>query len=128
NGFERIVFASWDLLESGGVHQDSHTGKGTLQTLRIADITDEVTQAGMIKARGSHIMLLQLVAAEDDKFLGMVIAQHQFREFLAEGSCRTRDQHNLFRPIHAMSLQVNQKQSALKPDPKSLARGELRTK
>ena len=100
--------------------QDGHTGKSALKPLRIADITDEISQTGMIEARGSHVMLLQLVAAVNNKFPGMIFPQHQLGKFSAERSCRARDQDNLFRPIHLTPLQPEPKPARAETAFKSL--------
>ena len=54
----------------------------------------------MIEPRNLHIVLLQFVAAENDKLLGMVVPQHELHELLAERAGSARNQHHLFRPIH----------------------------
>ena len=98
--FKRVVFARRHLFERGRMHHDAYPGQGALQALRVAHVPDEVAQAGMIEARRPHVMLLELVAAEDDELLRMVITQHHLGELLSERTCPARDQDHLFLPVH----------------------------
>ncbi len=101
NGLKRVVLTRRHLLERRRMNHDRYPGKSALQTLRVAYISDEVAQAGMIEAGGAHIVLFEFVPAEDDELLGMIFTQHQLDEPLAERSRPARDQHNLFLPIHS---------------------------
>src|SRR5580658_1727650 len=100
NRFERVVFAGWHLLERRRVHHHRHARERPLQALYIPHISNEITQAGMIEARRSHFMLLQLVAAENRQSLRVVVAEHDLHKFLPERSCPTRYQYRFLRPIH----------------------------
>ncbi len=51
NGFERIVFAGRNLLESGGVHDDGDAGQSALQAAGIAHVADEVAQSWSDRSR-----------------------------------------------------------------------------
>ena len=86
------------------MHHHGDSSEGTLQTLRVAYVTDKISQAGMIKSPHPHVMLLELVAAEDDQLLRMVVAEHRLHKLFPERSGAARDQHNLFRPIHPWAL------------------------
>jgi hypothetical protein len=50
----------------------------------------------MIKTGSTHIVLLQFVSAEDYQAARMMIAQHDFYEFLSERSRAARYQDDLF--------------------------------
>ena len=100
DGFKRVVFARRHLLKRGRVDHDRHSGKGALQALRVAHVPNEVAEAGMIEAPHPHIVLLELVTAEDDELLGMVVTQHHLHELLPERPRPAGDQHNLIGPVH----------------------------
>ena len=68
--------------------------------MQVAHIPDEVAQAWMVKATDAHLVLLELIAAEDDQLGGLVLAQHDLDEFFTERPGTTGDQDNLFAPIH----------------------------
>src|SRR5579863_6110086 len=46
-GFERIVFTGRNLFQGGSVNHNRDSGKSALQTLRVANIPDEIAQAWM---------------------------------------------------------------------------------
>ena len=98
--FERVVLTGGHLLKCSPVHHNRYAGKSAFQPLRISNISDEIAQAGMIETARPHVMLFQFVATEDDQFFGVVLAQHDFHEFLTERARSTCDQHDLFRPVH----------------------------
>ena len=58
----------------------------------------------MVEACHTHLMLLELVAAEDDQLGGMVLSQHHLDEFSAKRSGPAGDQDNLFGPVHRFSI------------------------
>ena len=61
-------------------------GHRPAETICIAYITDEETQAGIIEPADPHLVLFEFVAAEDDQFLGLALAQHGRSELFAEGA------------------------------------------
>ena len=104
NRFEGIVFAGRNLLERGRVHDDCDPGKSAQQAGWIAHIPDKIAQAGVVEAGGTHVMLLQFVAAENYQPLGMIFPQHDFDELLPERTRPAGDQYFLFGPIHQSYL------------------------
>src|SRR5216684_6139181 len=106
--FEWVVLASRHLLERRRVHDHRHARERPLQPLHVAHVSNEIPHAGMIEARRSHLMLLQLVPAEDHQSLRLVIAQHDLHKLLPERSCSTRYQYRFLRPIdHSCSLETS---------------------
>src|ERR1051325_10919408 len=85
-----------------------YTREGTLQALRIPHVADEIAQTRMVESRDPHVMLLKFVAAEDDKLLWMVVAEHGLHKLLSKRPRATGDKHNLFRPIHPWLLLENE--------------------
>jgi hypothetical protein len=65
------------------------------QAIDIAHVPDEVAEAGVVEATGAHLMLLELVAAEDDQLLRAVIPKHDLDELFAERSGPTCYENNL---------------------------------
>src|SRR5580704_16196704 len=61
------------------------------------------SQAGVVQTRGAHVMLLQLVAAENDQSLGLALAQHNLDKLSPKRSGPAGDQNYLFRPIHSIA-------------------------
>jgi hypothetical protein len=54
------------------VNDDIHISHGALQAVFLTYIADEVAQDMVIIATYSHFMLLELVTAEYDQFIGLV--------------------------------------------------------
>src|SRR5581483_9926086 len=104
DGLERVVLAGGNLFQRGRVNHYSNPGECPLKALRIANIADEISQAGMVEPRGAHIVLLQFIAAEDDEFLRTILSEHQVHEFLAKGARSTRNEDNLVCPVHSACL------------------------
>jgi len=71
---------------------------------RIPYISDEVTQAGVIKPRSAHVVLLVLIPAENHQLLRAILPQHDLDKFFPERARTTRNQDDLFRPIHQEGL------------------------
>src|SRR5208282_5028407 len=98
--FERVVFASRHLFEGRCVDDHRHARERPLQALHVPNVSDEITQAGMIEAGRPHLMLLQLVAAENYQSVRLVIAQHDLHKLLPERPGSARHQYRFLRPIH----------------------------
>ena len=82
--FKRVVLACRHLLERGRVHYNRNAGKGAPQPVSVPNIADKVPQPGIIEARRLHLMLFQLVAAENDQLARAVVAEHNFHKLLSE--------------------------------------------
>ena len=82
--FEGIVFTGRDLLEGSCVNHHRYAREGTLQPRLVPNIADEIAQARMVETGRPHVVLLQFIATEDDKFLGVIVPQHDLDKFLAE--------------------------------------------
>ena len=69
---DRVVFAGRHLLQRGGVDDDIDAVKGALEPIAIAHVADEVAHRRVppIGKHLPHLVLLQLVAAEDDQLFG----------------------------------------------------------
>src|SRR5579871_4140695 len=80
NSFKRVVLAGRNLFQRSRMDDDRHTGKSPLKSSLIANIPEEIPQAGMVEASDAHVVLLQLIAAEDDQALGPVFLQHDLDE------------------------------------------------
>src|SRR6266851_5510265 len=98
--FERVVLACRHLLERRRMHHNRHTRQRALQPLHVPNVSNEIPQAGMIESRRSHLMLLQLIPAENDQPLRLIVAQHDLHKLLPERPRSTRDQYRFLRPIH----------------------------
>ena len=57
-----------------------------VQPVPVADVADEPAQARVVVEQLAALVLLELVAAEDDDALGVVVAQELGDERLAEGA------------------------------------------
>ena len=93
--FKRVVFASRHLLERSRMHHHVHSVKRAVESVFIPDITEKVAERGIadVGEHLPHVMLLQLIPAEHNEFLGSLFPQHDFHEFLAEGAGAPGDQH-----------------------------------
>ena len=100
DSFEGVVLTGRHLLERGGVDHDRDAGHRPLQSIDIPNIADEVAQAGMLESGFPHLVLFQLVAAENHQPARLVIAQHDVDELFSKGSRAARYQHRFLRPIH----------------------------
>jgi hypothetical protein len=71
-----------------------HARERAHQAVAIANVADEVAHRRIfvIGEMLPHLVLLQLVAAEDDDFSGLVIAKNKFRELFAERPGAAGDQ------------------------------------
>src|SRR5208282_3722381 len=104
--FERVVLASRHLLERRRVHHHRHARESALQPLDVPHVSNEIPHAGMIEARRSHLMLLQLVPAENHQSSRLVVAQHDLHKLLPERTCSTRYQYRFLRPTrHSCSFE-----------------------
>src|SRR5882672_3647992 len=54
----------------------------------------------MVEPLGTHVMLLQLVAAQNDELLGTIFPQHDLHKLMPKRPRPASHQHHLFRPIH----------------------------
>jgi len=84
---------------------DRDSRKSTLQPLRITHVTDEISQARMIKSRNPHVMLFEFVAAEDNQLFAGGIHAALVRRTSARKIPSHPDQYDLFRPVHRCSPQ-----------------------
>src|SRR5579862_638485 len=104
NGLERVVLAGGNLLQRRCVHDHRDSGKSALQSSRIAYVSDEIAQSGIIESRGAHIVLLEFVPAKDHQPFRTILPQHDFHEFFPERTRAARYQNDLIRPIHMSRL------------------------
>ncbi len=86
---------------------DIHTVKGTAQTLLIAYIADKIAQAWMIVTGDPHLMLLELIAAENNDLRRVIFLKHHLDEFLAKRTGTAGDKYNTLCPIHVSSLSLS---------------------
>jgi hypothetical protein len=56
----------------------------------------------MIKARSAHLVLFQLVTAENDQLCWLVFAQHNIDELFSKRAGSTGNENNFVRPIHVL--------------------------
>ncbi len=73
---------------------------GADESLPVAHIADEIAQAFVVEPAHLHFMLFQLVAAEDDDLLRLLLLEQNFCKLLAEGPGPAGDEHCLIFPIH----------------------------
>ncbi len=85
------------------MHDNVHSVHGPDQALAIAHVTDKITQARVVKASRTHFVLLKLVTAEDNDFLGILFGQQDFGEFFAERAGTTGNEDNFIVPVHECS-------------------------
>src|SRR5262245_17056459 len=95
---EGIVFARGNLLEGSRVHHDIDAVHGPGEPVAIPHVADEEAEGVVIEAR-HHLRLLELVAAEDDEALRMVLRQHDLHELVAEGARAARHEHGRLGPV-----------------------------
>jgi len=97
DGLERIVFRGRHLLEGRGVDDDVHSVEGPAEPLLVADVPDEVAHAGVLarRKRLGHLVLFQLVAAEDDETPGGVAPENGPRKHSSERPRASRDEYVL---------------------------------
>src|SRR5579863_10045684 len=86
------------------MNRDRDSIESSFQPLRIPHIANEIPQTGMVKTGGLHVMLLELIAAEDDQLARMEIPQHYFHKLFAKGPGSSRHDYDLFRPVHSTPL------------------------
>jgi hypothetical protein len=79
------------------MHHDINIIECAVQAVPIAHISDEVAHAGMCCHWKSvaHLVLLELVTAENDQPLRVETVEDGLNEFLAKRSCPTRDKYDL---------------------------------
>ncbi len=73
------------------MHDDVHPTEGSPKSVRVSDVTYEVTQAQMIEAPDAHLMLLELVAAECNEPAWAVLIPNRLSELGAKGARSARD-------------------------------------
>ncbi len=73
---------------------------GALQPVAVAHVADEVAEWPPVGVgeTGPHLVLLQLVAAEDDQLLGLLLPGKDFDEFAAEGAGAAGHENNAVFP------------------------------
>jgi len=76
---------------------DVHAIHGPSEAVPIADVPDEVPDARVIESVRPHLVLFELVAAEDDEFPNRLL-QDDLGELLAEGSRAARNQDSSILP------------------------------
>jgi hypothetical protein len=81
------------------MHNDIDALHGPAQAIHIADVSQKEAQAGMIQPVHAHLMLFQLVPAEDDQFLGMIVTEHHPSELLPERAGSAGHQNCSLRPV-----------------------------
>src|ERR1700722_4162315 len=89
NRFKGVVLTSGNLLKGSGVYNYRYASQRALDSFYVSHIPNEITQTGMVKSRSSHLMLLQLVAAEHYQSLRLIVAQHDLDKFFAKRSSPT---------------------------------------
>ena len=89
------------------MHHVVHAVERPVHAFTVAHIADEIAQRRMIVAVHFHLVLLQLVAAEDDQLGRVVLAQHHLDKFLAKRPGATGNQNNFILPIHNFSLTLS---------------------
>ena len=67
--------------------------KSTLEAWEVADITNEITNTWII-VFFCHVMLFELVAAEDDDFLRPGFLEEKFNKVFAEKAGSSGDEHS----------------------------------
>ena len=86
------------------MHDNIHAVKRARESFAVAHIPDEIADGGVVVAADAHFVLLQLVAAEDDDFSGMVFLNQDFYQLLAKGTGTSGDQYDFLVPFHTNSL------------------------
>jgi len=93
----RVVLRRRHLLKGCGVDNVVHTLEGPGEPVTVPHIAEKITDAGIfldVEALG-HLELLELVAAEDDEPLRLVVLEHDLDKLLPEGSGPAGDE-NIF--------------------------------
>ncbi len=74
DGFKGVVLGGGHLLERRGVDDDVDPAEGFFEAFSVANIPDEVPQAGVLGGRIDlgHLKLLEFVPREDDQLAGLV--------------------------------------------------------
>ncbi len=98
DAFERVVFGGRHLLECCGVDGDVDAFKRAGDTVRIADIADEIADLGELFDREllRHFKLLELVAGENHQSLDTgILGEKAADEALAERTGCAGDEDRL---------------------------------
>ena len=91
DALERVVLRGVDLLHRGGVDDHVDAVESAAQPRLVADVADEVAQPVVVEQL-AHLVLLQLVAAEDDDALRVPLGERVPQERAAEGPGGAGDQ------------------------------------
>src|SRR5579859_53406 len=75
NRFDGIVFTRGHLLQGCGVDDHIDPYHCSPQAVDITNVADKIAQAWIVKASLPHLVLLQLIAAEDDQALRVVFPE-----------------------------------------------------
>jgi hypothetical protein len=73
HGFDGVVFARRHLLQRSCVDDEVDANHRASEAVSIADVSNEVSNAGAIEAAQAHLVLLQFIPAEYDQPLGGII-------------------------------------------------------
>ena len=58
----------------------------------------------MVEPMHLHLMLLQLIAAEDDDLFRLLFFKEGLRKFLSKGTCAAGNENDFIFPVHDCSL------------------------
>ena len=83
---------------------DVHPVQGAHEALAVAHVADEVAQVRLVESHHLHLVLFQLIAAEDDDLLRLFLFQQDLGELLAERACAAGDEDDLVFPVHVYSV------------------------
>ena len=60
----------------------------------------------MVEPMHLHLMLLQLIAAEDDDLFRLLLFKESLRKFLSKGTCAAGNENNFIFPVHKIPLYI----------------------
>ena len=84
------------------MHDDIDAVEGALEAVAVAHVADEVAQriAAEFGKLNAHLVLLQLVAAEDDQLFRPIRFEQGLDEFFAKGTGASGYKYGLIVPGH----------------------------
>ena len=85
------------------MNDDVDSVQSSSEAVRVSDITYEIAHALVVETSLLHLVLLELVPAEHDELLGVIISEHHFCELLPEGARTTGHQYYFLSPFHSAS-------------------------